>query len=244
LFLGFVCILHANYKEQKMEDQNQPQQLEPASPTVAYAQPVVGGKNSKKKTVLAWLLILLLAAGIAGMYVWQQGKVNDLRGQLSSLKNSSAAGSNVKTEKVSSAGTTGQSESHTLLNGTKVTYPITEASANVIWWEDGNDTPASASTTPEGFMRVADKRVVEFLSTIPMDDIVKFCQTDFDTKTGFQMGVYDTDKKTLTLRNQYQNCIDAVAASNGKYAPQAEQVLKDAKTDLNAWAKSLTVTKK
>jgi hypothetical protein len=174
-----------------MEDQNQPQQVAPAQPPVAYAQPVVGGKSSKKKAVLAWLVIFLLGAGIAGTYVWQHGQVND-----------------------------------------------------VIWWEDGNDMPASASTPPEGFMRVADKRVVEFLSTIPMDDIVKFCQTDFDTKTGFQMGVYDTDKKTLTLRNQYQNCIDAVAASNGKYAPQAEQVLKDSKADLDAWAKSLTVTKK
>jgi hypothetical protein len=244
LFLGFVCILHANNKEQKMEDQNQPQQVAPAQPPVAYAQPVVGGKSSKKKAVLAWLVIFLLGAGIAGTYVWQHGKVNDLSSQLGRLKNSSAAGSNGKTEKVSPTGTTGQSESHTLLNGTRVTYPITAASANVIWWEDGNDMPASASTPPEGFMRVADKRVVEFLSTIPMDDIVKFCQTDFDTKTGFQMGVYDTDKKTLTLRNQYQNCIDAVAASNGKYAPQAEQVLKDSKADLDAWAKSLTVTKK
>ncbi|HSW85574.1 MAG TPA: hypothetical protein VLF79_03135 [Candidatus Saccharimonadales bacterium] len=131
----------------------------------------------------------------------------------------------------------------TLPNGTKITYPLTPANANVVWWSDGNNSPSSSNTPPDGYMRLTDKRIIEFLSTIPTDTIQSVCSSESDNTTGFQMGFYDTDKKELVLHNQYGNCIDEMITNGGKYSSQAQKVKDDSTSDLQAWANSLTVTK-
>jgi len=222
-----------------MDNQPAPTQSTQPMPAPVTSQP----KSRKSSIVFAWLLVVLLLGGVAGVYYWQHGKVSDLNDQVTSLKASSAQQS-TKNPAATTTSTTTATTTDTLPNGTKVSYPLTTGNANVVWWSDGNTTPAPSNAAADGYMRVTDKRVIQFLSTIPTDVIQKLCTSEWDNETGFMMGVYDTNKKELILHNQYQNCIDAVAADkDGKYTEQAQQVLTDSTNDLNAWAKSLTVSK-
>jgi len=195
------------------------------------------------KFLFGYLVLLVFAAALAGVYNWQHNKVNTLSNQVASLKTSVPKSNNKSSQNTVVSSPSPVTEIDTLPNGTKVSYPLTVGNANVVWWSDGNDTPSSSKIAPDGYMTVSDKHVIQFLSTLPTDVIQNLCPNGWDNETGFQMGIYDTTNKTLSLHNQYENCIDAASADTGsKYAAQAQQVLTTATADLNSWADSLTIS--
>jgi hypothetical protein len=201
--------------------------------------------KQRKKTLLGALITIILIAGVVcGMYAWQHSKSDSLNKQIISLKATVSKLEAKNTQGTNISAATPGMETDTLPDGTKITYQLTSGNANIIWWTDGNDAPSSENVPFDGYLRVSDKRIVEFLSTLPTDIIQNLCSSEWDNETGLNMGEYQPSTKTLSLHNQYANCIQLVAAdTDGQYATQAQQVIKDSTNDLDDWAKSITYSK-
>jgi hypothetical protein len=128
-------------------------------------------------------------------------------------------------------------------DGYTISYPLTVANANVMWWSADGDNPSTINQPASPILIVSDKSILQFLSSIPFDTRQTVCGDNALDQTAIQMGRYDMSAATLTLHNQYQNCIAAFASSNGgQYQTQAQQVLNSSTSDINAWAKSLKIT--
>lgn len=214
------------------------------TPSINQSLPPIQQKKSKKPFLGVILAIILIISVSYGVYTWQNDKVNSLSREVVVLKTPTSKTSSKVSQAATPAANVPVVTTDTLPNGTTVSYPLIVANANVVWWSDGNNTPAADNIPADGQMIVSDKHVIEFLSTLPTDVIQNLCQDQWNTEIGFQMGIYNTSTGTLDLHNQYENCVVSVANNKGsKYATQAQQAITDATADLNAWAKSLTVTK-
>ena len=128
-------------------------------------------------------------------------------------------------------------------DGYTISYPLTVANANVMWWSSDSSNPSSINAPASPILIVSDKSILQFLSSIPFDVQQTVCGDSALDQTAIQMGHYDMSTATLTLHNQYQNCIAAfVNASGSQYQAQAQQVFNTSTSDINAWAKSLKIT--
>lgn len=140
-----------------------PEQTPPATPTSGQVIPLQSGpKKGKAKAALLSLLFLLLLAAVAGVYYWQQGKVNDaataktaVEKQVAALQSQlSAAQTKAKDTKPA---TTTPAANYNVVTGNASALAQTTATVNSlykpgsideIWLEYGTTPDALKTATP------------------------------------------------------------------------------------------------
>ena len=226
----------------------------PSNPELTVTTSPKKTSRTAKLTLAIVVAVVVLAAVVGGTYFWRQGKINDLNGQVSNLSSANALlakqkqqlqeQSSSQSSKTSSGTSTAPlTQTDTLDTGVTVSYPLTNANANIIWWAQDFENPAALKAAPNGTMVLSDKRILQVLSLMPSDTLTSICgqSVQFSDYTSIQLNIFNPKTKALS-NNQYTNCITQVAQSKSSFAAQAKTALDQSNADIQAFVGSVTYT--
>lgn len=200
--------------------------------------------NFRKKLAIISLLVLIIIGLVAGVYLWQQGKLRSqdsysrarlasLQGEITSLKQEISEASN-EAEPVSF--------SEKMPNGKTISYPLTEQNSKIVWWYGGRgDEPNEPNGT---YIYLTTTDVIRFMSEIDFDYLRTACVGDNAGLLGLNDMNYwaiTTNTKALS-HGGAARCIDLLASEeNGKYKNRALEISTQEKQDIDTFVKSINI---